>query len=109
MLITHNMGLVAEMANDVAVMYMGQVIESGTVEQIFENPCHPYTRALMQSVPVLGMEPGKRLASISGQTPARTNWTKAAPLRRAARMRASSAASPLRIARRKPGTPSSAC
>ena len=69
-LITHNMGLVAEMANDVAVMYMGQVIESGTVEQIFENPCHPYTRALMQSVPVLGMEPGKRLASISGQTPA---------------------------------------
>ena len=69
-LITHNMGLVAEMADDIAVMYMGDVIESGSAEQIFERPAHPYTRALMQSVPVLGMESGKRLSSIAGQTPA---------------------------------------
>ncbi len=68
-LITHNMGLVAEMADDVAVMYMGKVVESGTVRQIFENPSHPYTRALLRSVPVLGMERGQRLASIRGMTP----------------------------------------
>ncbi len=68
-LITHNMGIVAEVCDEVAVMYMGRVVESGTLEQIFANPLHPYTRALLRSVPVLGMEEGTQLASIPGNTP----------------------------------------
>ena len=68
-LITHNMGIVAEACDEVAVMYMGRVVESGTLTQIFSNPLHPYTRALLRSVPVLGMEEGTKLASIPGNTP----------------------------------------
>jgi len=68
-LITHNMGIVAEACDEVAVMYMGRVVESGTVRQIFENPRHPYTRALLRSVPVLGMDDGTELESIPGSTP----------------------------------------
>ena len=54
MMITHNMGVVAEMADDVAVMYMGNIVEYGKVEDVFTNPAHPYTKALLQSIPVLG-------------------------------------------------------
>lgn len=68
-LITHNMGLVAEGADDVAVMYMGRVVEYGSVRQIFEDPAHPYTKALLRSVPVLGRAGGTRLATIRGSTP----------------------------------------
>lgn len=68
-LITHNMGIVAEVADDVAVMYMGRVVEFGTVKQIFTNPSHPYTKALMESVPVLGMDKNKELKTIRGSTP----------------------------------------
>ena len=68
-LITHNMGIVAETCDEVAVMYMGRVVESGTVQQIFENPQHPYTRALLRSVPVPGMPPDVELESIPGSTP----------------------------------------
>ena len=68
-LITHNMGIVAEACDDVAVMYMGRVVESGTIAQIFENPQHPYTRALLKSVPVPGMPEGTELLSIPGNTP----------------------------------------
>lgn len=68
-LITHNMGIVAEVCDEVAVMYMGRVVESGTLTQIFSNPLHPYTRALLRSVPVLGMEDGTKLSSIPGNTP----------------------------------------
>lgn len=68
-MITHNMGLVAEMADDVAVMYMGRVVESGKAEDLFREPTHPYTRALLRSVPVLGMEEGKELDTIPGTTP----------------------------------------
>ena len=53
-LITHNMGLVAEMADEVCVMYMGRVVEFGSLEDVFDRPSHPYTRALLRSVPVLG-------------------------------------------------------
>ena len=67
--ITHNMGVVAEIADDVAVMYMGRIVEKGTVHQIFENPQHPYTKALLRSVPVLGMDPDKELETIEGVTP----------------------------------------
>ena len=68
-LITHNMGIVAEIADDVAVMYMGRIVEHGTVEQIFTRPTHPYTKALMRSVPVLGMDKDKDLDTIEGSTP----------------------------------------
>lgn len=68
-LITHNMGIVAEIADDVAVMYMGRVVEFGSVKQIFTNPTHPYTKALMRSVPVLGMDRDQELATIEGSTP----------------------------------------
>jgi len=68
-LITHNMGIVAESCDDVAVMYMGRVVEFGSLEQVFNHPLHPYTRALMRSVPVLGIGKDKKLESIKGSTP----------------------------------------
>ena len=67
--ITHNMGVVAEIADDVAVMYMGRIVEFGTVEQIFTKPKHPYTKALMRSVPVLGLGRDQELQTIEGNTP----------------------------------------
>lgn len=69
MLITHDLGVVAEVAEDVAVMYMGKVVERGDVYSIFENPQHPYTRALLKSVPRMGMERRKRLPAIRGMVP----------------------------------------
>ena len=68
-LITHNMGLVAEMADEVAVMYMGRIVEMGTTEQLFAKPTHPYTRALLRSVPRLGMDRTRDLETIQGMTP----------------------------------------
>lgn len=68
-LITHNMGLVAEMADEVAVMYMGRVVEYAEVRTLFENPMHPYTRDLLRSVPRLGMDRTKPLETIRGATP----------------------------------------
>ena len=68
-LITHNMGVVAEVADDVAVMYMGKIVEYGTKEQIFLEPAHPYTKALLRSVPVLGIGHKKRLDTIKGSIP----------------------------------------
>lgn len=68
-LITHNMGLVAEMADEVCVMYMGRVVEFGSLEDIFDRTFHPYTKALLKSVPVLGLSDGKRLETIPGATP----------------------------------------
>lgn len=68
-LITHNMGLVAEQADEICVMYMGRVVEFGTLEHIFENPSHPYTKALLRSVPVLGLAEGQELETIPGVTP----------------------------------------
>ena len=67
--ITHNMGIVAEIADDVAVMYMGRIVEYGTSEQIFTKPMHPYTKALMRSVPYLGMDKNQELRTIEGNTP----------------------------------------
>lgn len=68
-LITHNMGLVAEQADDVCVMYMGRIVEFGSLDQIFENPSHPYTKALLRSVPVLGLTDDQKLETIPGATP----------------------------------------
>ena len=68
-MITHNMGVVAEMADDVAVMYMGNIVEYGSVEEVFVHPVHPYTRALLRSIPVLGKGKDQQLEPIRGMTP----------------------------------------
>jgi peptide/nickel transport system ATP-binding protein len=69
LLITHNLGVVAEMADDVAVMYLGQVIEQGDVVSIFHDPKHPYTQALLRSIPKIGPKARKRLDAIEGMVP----------------------------------------
>jgi oligopeptide/dipeptide ABC transporter ATP-binding protein len=71
MYITHNLGVVAQMADEVAVMYMGKIVEQADVDTIFHNPQHPYTRALLQSIPRLGQKTRdrRRLASIRGMVP----------------------------------------
>ena len=67
--ITHNFGVVADIADRVAVMYLGRVVETGTVDEIFYEPKHPYTQALLQSIPRLGKSHGRRLRTISGMVP----------------------------------------
>lgn len=67
--ITHNMGIVAELAHEVVVMYLGTVVEQGRVAAIFDEPRHPYTRALLGSIPGIGVEPKSRLAAIEGTVP----------------------------------------
>jgi len=68
MMITHDLGVVAEIADRVAVMYAGRIAEAGPVEAIFDDPQHPYTIGLMSSVPSLGGRSG-RLAAIPGMVP----------------------------------------
>ena len=68
MLITHDLGVIAEMAQEVVVMYAGKVVERGTAEQIFEKPLHPYTQGLLASIPGRGTK-GKRLNVIKGTVP----------------------------------------
>jgi len=67
-LITHNLGIVARLCDRVCVMYAGRIVEEGSVRRIFKEPSHPYTRALMDSVPRLGLKE-KKLYSIEGQPP----------------------------------------
>ncbi len=69
MLITHNLGVVAEMADDVVVMYLGRVVEEGPVDDIFHRPLHPYTKALLQSIPSIDSQPRVKLPTISGSIP----------------------------------------
>ncbi len=69
MLITHDMGVIAQMADDVAVMYLGRMVEFAPVAQLFAAPQHPYTRALLRSVPNLRAVPRERLATIGGAVP----------------------------------------
>ena len=69
MLITHDMGVVSELADDVLVMYMGNVIESGTAREVLKNPKHPYTKALLASIPILGKGKDQQLSPIRGMTP----------------------------------------
>lgn len=68
MLITHDMGVVAEMADNIMVMYAGQVVEYGTARQIFTNPMHPYTQGLLASIPRLDKD-SERLYAIDGTVP----------------------------------------
>ncbi len=69
MFITHDLGVVAEIADDLVVMYLGQVMEYGDVDSIFHDPRHPYTQALLASVLRLGQRGLHRLASIRGMVP----------------------------------------
>lgn len=66
--ITHNLGVIAELADDVVVMYCGKPVEYASVDQIFDAPAHPYTQALLRSIPRLGKQ-GNRLAAIRGMVP----------------------------------------
>ena len=68
LLITHNLGIVGEIADRVAVMYAGQVVETAPARELLKRPLHPYTKALMNSVPKLGGETG-RLSAIPGNVP----------------------------------------
>jgi oligopeptide/dipeptide ABC transporter ATP-binding protein len=69
LVITHDLGVIAEMADDVAVMYMGKIVESGDVRTIFNRPLHPYTVGLMRSIPQLGSRSKERLTPIPGSVP----------------------------------------
>ena len=69
MLITHDLGVIAEMADHVVVMYLGQIVESAPVDDIFHAPKHPYTKALLESIPRLQSDSRDRLASITGSVP----------------------------------------
>ncbi len=68
-LITHNLGVVAEMCDEVAVMYLGRVVEQGSVDAIFHDPKHPYTRALLRSMPSIKARVRSRLPVIEGSIP----------------------------------------
>ena len=69
MLITHDMGVIAELADEVAVMYLGRVVESAPVDAIFHDPKHPYTQALHRSIPSITAPTGQPLDSIAGSVP----------------------------------------
>ncbi len=69
MIITHNMGVIAEMADTVNVMYLGKIIESAPVWELFDNPKHPYTAALLKSIPMIEEQVKDRLLSIKGVVP----------------------------------------
>ena len=68
-LITHDIGLVANTADRVFVMYAGQIIEEASVEELFENPIHPYTRALLDTVPTIRDDADRQLTAIPGIVP----------------------------------------
>lgn len=73
LLITHNLGIVAEVCDDIVVMYAGRVVEKGSMEEIFENSFHPYTKGLMRAIPTLNS--GKEeLYSIPGTVPTSMNF-----------------------------------
>jgi oligopeptide/dipeptide ABC transporter ATP-binding protein len=69
MLITHDLGVIAEMATDVAVMYLGRVVEQAPVDAVFHAPKHPYTRALLRSIPRMRARSRERLTPIAGAVP----------------------------------------
>jgi oligopeptide/dipeptide ABC transporter ATP-binding protein len=67
--ITHDLGVISEVADEVAVMYLGKVVEHAPVKQLFAEPKHPYTQALLTSIPSIDAQPRERLPSITGSIP----------------------------------------
>lgn len=67
--ITHDLGVIANMADDIVIMYLGRIVESAAVRTIFHDPLHPYTRGLMRSIPTLVTHGKKRLVPIQGAVP----------------------------------------
>jgi peptide/nickel transport system ATP-binding protein len=72
--ITHNLGVIAQMADRIAIMYLGKVVETGSVHEIFNHPQHPYTVNLLKAIPTIGKTSGRRLASIQGSIPGPQEW-----------------------------------
>ncbi len=68
-MITHDLGVIAELADDVNVMYLGKIVESGNIRQVFKNPKHPYTQALLSSIPSLATGHRERLPILPGAIP----------------------------------------
>ena len=79
LLITHDFGVVAQVADDVAVMYLGRIVESGPVEQIFDTPLHPYTKGLLKSLPINAVD--GRMNAIPGSVPQLTDRDECCPFR----------------------------
>lgn len=69
LMITHNIALVAEIADRIAVMYAGKIVELGDIEEIFDNPLHPYTRGLLKSVPSIRLDDREELYKMGGEPP----------------------------------------
>jgi oligopeptide/dipeptide ABC transporter ATP-binding protein len=69
LLVTHDLGIVAERADEVAIMYAGRIVERGGVGAVFSKPLHPYTRGLLQSIPQVGARRQRRLEAIPGVVP----------------------------------------
>jgi len=67
-LVTHDLGIVAETCNRIVIMYAGKIVEKGAIRDVFANPAHPYTEALLQALPTVGSR-GRRLFQISGEPP----------------------------------------
>src|SRR5690606_27113218 len=79
MFITHDLGVVAEIADEVVVMYLGTVVEQGPVDDIFHDPKHPYTKALLESIPTMGAGTRQRMKQIRGSVPHPLNRPKGCP------------------------------
>ena len=77
--ITHNLGVIAEMADDVVVMYLGRDVEYASADDIFYDPYHPYTKALLRSIPFIGKKSAENLYTISGSIPDPYNVPKGCP------------------------------
>ena len=78
-LITHNLGVVSQMAEQVAVMYLGKIVEYATTTELFHHPLHPYTVGLLNSVPVLGRKGKQTLVPIKGMVPSPTELIQGCP------------------------------
>jgi peptide/nickel transport system ATP-binding protein/oligopeptide transport system ATP-binding protein len=78
-MITHNLGVVSQMADHVAVMYLGKIVEYSDVHEVFHHPLHPYTSGLLNSVPVLGRKGKKVLVPIKGMVPTPTEIIRGCP------------------------------
>ncbi|MBC8198179.1 MAG: ABC transporter ATP-binding protein [Candidatus Marinimicrobia bacterium] len=73
-MITHDLGVISEICNRVIVMYAGQVVEQGTIKEIFKSPKHPYTKGLMKSIPIIGENKNTELYNIKGLVPNATEF-----------------------------------